>query len=671
MTEKNYLYDVFLSHSSKDKDFVRVLDRRLRAVGIRTFFDETDVPWGGNIPASIEQAVDNSRHLILVLSPDAVESEWVDMERYIAIFRSPAGREGLILPLLRRECEEIPSAIRMLRYLPVRDESEFEMAWPQIAEHLGGSKSGLSQHGISETGVQQTPLQPHQRNIAVVCPLFGASRIFYTDLLAAITDGARKYGYELLIVPISDPSRKRPLIAHCPQLPSVAGVILITCQVEGSTWLDECASHGLPVVLLHDNIPEDKAKEYTVVSYICPRLDALSELVRHLVETHRCRNISVVMVNPKNHAIRMEKLSIIEEAIHNFDLNFSHHSHVYYVKEYSHAEGMRVTDHILERNPETEAIICLADITAIGILQRLGELGFRDRIRVTGFDNIEVSAYSDLTTIDQQLKLTGERALLDLHNAIQNDSCIEFRAASHIATTLIERGSCCFESRVTLARKLEPRRRALYYLMTHLTISGHVRLLRRRIWGLDMKDFDTTKLIGTAALFPDHVTFVGTFSLESETSLDQMCGEISTALSTFKPFVVTTGNLQYFPPKTLSVGFSQESRSEFLNLQRAILPVIKRYRSRAIEPEFREFLYSQEPLEAAHTREFGEPFVLELYNPHVTLVSGLRNEDDYKRALELTQDLDWSGIRLTVSELWLMEEEEIGGNWKAIRPFEL
>ncbi|MFC1942546.1 TIR domain-containing protein [Chloroflexota bacterium] len=671
MTENRYLYDVFLSHSSKDNDFVRILDRRLQAVGIRSFFDEADVPWGGNIPASIEQAVDNSRHLILVLSPDAVESEWVDMERYIAIFRSPAGRKGLILPLLRRECKDIPSTIRMLRYLPVRDDSEFDMTWPQIVEHLRGSKRDLLQHETSETGVQQIPLQPPRRSIAVVCPLFGASRIFYTELLAAITDGARKYGYELLIVPISDPSHKRPLITHCPQLTSVAGIILITCQVEGSSWLDECASHGLPVVLLHDNIPEDKAKGYTVVSYIRPRLDALSELVRHLVETHRCRNISVVMVSPKNHAIRMEKLSIIEEATHNFGLNFSHSNHVYYVKEYSHAEGMGVTDHILERNPETEAIICLADITAIGILQHLGELGFRDRIRVTGFDNIEVSAYSDLTTIDQQLKLTGERALLDLHNAIQHDSCVEFRAASHIATTLIERGSCCFESRMPMARKLEPHRWALYYLVTQPTISEHVRLLRRRIWGLDMKDFDTTKLIGTAALFPDHVTVVGTFSLESGAFIDQMCSEINTAISTFKPFVVTTGNLQYFPSKTLSIGFVQESCSEFLNLQRAILPVIKQYRSPAIEPEFREFLYSQKLLEAAHTREFGEPFVLELYNPHLTLVSGLRDEADYKSTLELTQDLDWSGIKLTVSELWLMEEEEIGSNWKAIRPFEL
>jgi DNA-binding LacI/PurR family transcriptional regulator len=95
--------------------------------------------------------------------------------------------------------------------------------------------------------------------------------------------------------------------------------------------------------------------------------------------------------------------------------------------------------------PSTDAIVCLSDTTAIGILERLTQLGLRRRIRVTGFDNIEMSGYSDLTTVDQQLTATGERALLDLHNAIQYDRCVPFQSVSLIPTTLKERGSCCFE----------------------------------------------------------------------------------------------------------------------------------------------------------------------------------------------------------------------------------
>lgn len=675
MAERVYRYDVFLSHSSRDKDFVRALDRRLRAVGIKTFFDEAEIPWGANIPAVVERALDESRHLILVLSPDAVESEWVDLERYVSIFRSPAGRERPVLPLLRRDCESIPPSVRLLRHLCVRDDREFDDAWPRIVEHVRGATIEERRSQTTAGGATwEMTAQPEKRNIIVMCPIFGASRIYYTELLAAISDKASKYKYGLSIVPIPDITRKRPLVSYFPQLSSAAGVILITCQVDGSTWLDECASLGLPVVLLHDNIPEDQAKGHTVVSYIWPGLDALSELVSHLVDDHNCKNLSVVMVSPKDHAIRTQKLRTIQQAIKKHELDFDPDRHLYSIKEYSHTEGMRIADEILEKNPESDAIVCLADITAIGILQRLEQLEPTNRIRLTGFDNVEVSAYSDLTTVDQQLRLTGERALIDLHNAIQHGSCLEFRSPSCIATSLVRRGSCCFGSKLTSCNGVKPCRRAVFCLVTHPTVSTFVRSFRQRVCALDMREFDTTKLVGSAAQYPDHVTLVGTFLLEDEAGLSQMCDEISCAVRRFQPFVATTGELQRFPGGTLSIGFTEESRARFLELQETMLPIVKQYRRGAIEPEFREYLYSRHSLEVDHTREFGEPFVLELYKPHITLVSGLRNQDDYEELRQLAQDTgsgETSGLRLTVSELWLMEEEEIGGNWRAVRPFEL
>jgi len=36
----DFKYDVFLSHSSKDKDIVRAVAERLRADGLRVCFDE-------------------------------------------------------------------------------------------------------------------------------------------------------------------------------------------------------------------------------------------------------------------------------------------------------------------------------------------------------------------------------------------------------------------------------------------------------------------------------------------------------------------------------------------------------------------------------------------------------------------------------------------------------
>jgi hypothetical protein len=42
--ENDFKYDVFLSHSSKDKSVVRPLAERLREAGLRLWFDEWEIP---------------------------------------------------------------------------------------------------------------------------------------------------------------------------------------------------------------------------------------------------------------------------------------------------------------------------------------------------------------------------------------------------------------------------------------------------------------------------------------------------------------------------------------------------------------------------------------------------------------------------------------------------
>jgi hypothetical protein len=171
------------------------------------------------------------------------------MERSISCFRSPGARDAFILPILYRDCE-LPGSLRFRKYISARNAEELQVAWPAILDHL----QRLRPHSTVET---------HRRAaFGVVCPLFGASKVYYAELLSSISAEANKLGYPIVIAPIANPKYKRTLIAHFPQLLSVAGVILITCQVEGSTWLEECASHNLPVVLVHDNIREECVRGY-------------------------------------------------------------------------------------------------------------------------------------------------------------------------------------------------------------------------------------------------------------------------------------------------------------------------------------------------------------------------------------------------------------------------
>lgn len=60
-----FRYDVFLSHSSKDKQVVRELAERLKADGVRVWFDEWEILPGDSIFAKIEEGLENSRVLVL------------------------------------------------------------------------------------------------------------------------------------------------------------------------------------------------------------------------------------------------------------------------------------------------------------------------------------------------------------------------------------------------------------------------------------------------------------------------------------------------------------------------------------------------------------------------------------------------------------------------------
>ena len=198
---------------------------------------------------------------------------------------------------------------------------------------------------------------------------------------------------------------------------------------------------NLPVVLIHDNIPQDKAKGYSVVSYIRPRLDALTELVNILVQERKAKNFSLVMVSPQNHAIRKEKLSIVENALMAHGQVLDACRQIFTINEYSYEAGIDVVNRIIEKNPSTDAIISLADVTAVGILRRLAQVGLSNKILITGFDNVDIAVHNGLTTIDQQLEATGEQALNDLHGAIEAETFDEFRIGTYIPTTVRRRSS--------------------------------------------------------------------------------------------------------------------------------------------------------------------------------------------------------------------------------------
>lgn len=64
----DFSYDVFLSHSSKDKEVVRDVAERLRKDGLKVWYDEWETKPGDSTPAKIEEVLEQSRVLVLCIS---------------------------------------------------------------------------------------------------------------------------------------------------------------------------------------------------------------------------------------------------------------------------------------------------------------------------------------------------------------------------------------------------------------------------------------------------------------------------------------------------------------------------------------------------------------------------------------------------------------------------
>ena len=143
-----FQYDVFLSHNSEDKPRVRELAERLKAAGLRVWFDEWIIQPGDDIYLAIERGLEASRTLLLCLSQAAMGSDWVKLERSTVLFRDPTNAGRRFIPLLLVDCD-LPDTLRRYRYVDYREETDSAFKVLKV-----GCESGIE---TSETmAIEQT-----------------------------------------------------------------------------------------------------------------------------------------------------------------------------------------------------------------------------------------------------------------------------------------------------------------------------------------------------------------------------------------------------------------------------------------------------------------------------------------------------------------------------------
>ena len=128
-------FDVFLSYHSGDADWVATLKSRLEARGIRVWLDSEQIRPGNLFPGTLARAIGAVRCVVLVLSPGAVGSAWVEEEYTLALTH----RCRIIAALV--DDVEPPGFLAGRTWVDFRDEGEFEASLDQLVYGITGERT--------------------------------------------------------------------------------------------------------------------------------------------------------------------------------------------------------------------------------------------------------------------------------------------------------------------------------------------------------------------------------------------------------------------------------------------------------------------------------------------------------------------------------------------------
>ena len=123
MSEEKKKYVAFISYASRYAPWVERLhhdlERSLKALGAndRVFFDRKDLVSGPSWVDQLERGIEQTHHLILVLTPEALASEWVGKERSSFLALSRARRLHVVRLV---ECS-LPAFLSDLQYIDFVD----------------------------------------------------------------------------------------------------------------------------------------------------------------------------------------------------------------------------------------------------------------------------------------------------------------------------------------------------------------------------------------------------------------------------------------------------------------------------------------------------------------------------------------------------------------------
>lgn len=145
---------VFISHSTQDKKFVKLLSSKLNEDGIQTWIDDKELAVGDNIAEKINYTISKIDYLIVVLSKSSINSKWVNFELSATRLNEISKNQNIILPILIEDCE-IPYSLSDRLFLDFR--FSFDDSYQKLLKALHTNSTKNYQE--TDRGIDK--FQPH------------------------------------------------------------------------------------------------------------------------------------------------------------------------------------------------------------------------------------------------------------------------------------------------------------------------------------------------------------------------------------------------------------------------------------------------------------------------------------------------------------------------------
>lgn len=243
---------------------------------------------------------------------------------------------------------------------------------------------------------------------------------FYPMMAKGVEEVALENGYSIFLCDGSNSSEREAQYFRILQENLVSGVIYNNFNDMAGKTLDIMKKSDIPVVFI-DNYVDMKGFKCLLID----NKKAMFELVNYCISMGHRRIVFAGGTMDSYTADERYKgyLQALEENMIPVDSN------MIMTASYRAEDGYAMTEELLDRGTDFTAIICHNDYVALGVIQKLQEVGLRipEDISVTGFDNIDLTRIMTpkLTTINYPVYELAKKAVKHLIDGINKGKVVD------------------------------------------------------------------------------------------------------------------------------------------------------------------------------------------------------------------------------------------------------